>query len=276
MIAGLDQTPITHGSGRLELARWIARPEHPLTARVMVNRIWQYHFGAGIVRTPSNFGALGERPSHPELLDALARQFVASGWSIKAMHRAIMLSSTYQQSSRAAAATLGADPENRLFGRVDRRRLESEAVRDSLLAAAGRLDRTLGGPSTQDFANPRRTLYQMTIRSDRSSFGPLFDAADATAMVDRRTVSTVAPQALFLLNHPLVLDAARDLARRMLAEGPADQSGRIERAYALLFGRPPTASEVEIGVGLLGTGGEAEWMAYGQVLLCTNEMIYID
>jgi hypothetical protein len=276
VLAGDEPPKIRQGSGRLELARWIARPEHPLTARVMVNRIWQYHFGAGIVRTPSNFGALGERPSHPELLDALARRFVASGWSIKAMHRSIMLSATYQQSSRVSAAALGADPENRLFGRMDRRRLESEAVRDGLLAAAGRLDRSLGGRATQDFASPRRTLYQMTIRSDRSSFGPLFDAADSTAMVDRRTVSTVAPQALFLLNNPLVLDAARDLARRILAQGPPDERGRIARAYALLFGRPPAPEEVETGLRLLAGGGEDAWAAYGQVLLCTNEMIYID
>jgi hypothetical protein len=276
VLAGDDSPGITRGSGRLELARWIARPEHPLTARVMVNRIWQYHFGAGIVRTPSNFGKLGERPSHPELLDALAAQFVRSGWSIKAMHRAIMLSSTYQQSSRAFAATLAADPENRLVGRVERRRLESEAVRDSLLAAAGRLESTLGGRATQDFASPRRTLYQMTIRSDRSSFGPLFDAADSTAMVDRRTVSTVAPQALFLLNNPLVLDAARDFARRIQAERPGDARAQIERAYALLFSRPPTTAEVEIGLRVLATGDETAWVAYGQVLLCTNEMIYID
>src|SRR5262249_10518877 len=159
--------------------RWIARPDHPLTARVMANRVWQYHFGEGIVRTPSNFGTLGERPTHPELLDWLARRFVESGWSIKALHRLIMLSATYQQSSLASAETVKADPDNRLFGRMARRRLESEAIRDALLAVGGRLDTTMGGPSVRDFAAPRRTVYLMTIRSDRSSFGPLFDAADA-------------------------------------------------------------------------------------------------
>src|SRR5439155_10147840 len=125
------------------------------------------------------------------------------------------------------------------FGRMDRHRLESEAIRDSLLAVAGRLDRTMGGPSTRDFASPRRTLYVTTIRSDRSSFGPLFDAADATAIVDRRTASTVAPQALFLMNHPLVLGQADALARRIVAEKPGDLPARIRHAYRLLYGRPP-------------------------------------
>jgi hypothetical protein len=159
---------------------------------------------------------------------------------------------------------------------MERRRLESEAIRDSLLAAAGRLDRRLGGPATQDLVNPRRTLYLMTIRSDRSSFGPLFDAADATAIVDQRTVSTVAPQALFLLNHPLVLDAAEALAGRIRSEAPSGESARIEHAYALLFGRAPTPMEAEIGRRLLGDGDETAWAAYAQVLLCSNEMIYID
>ena len=209
IVGGGTQPPITSGSGRLELARWLASPDHPLTARVMVNRIWQHHFGEGIVRTPSNFGKLGERPTHPELLDYLARRFVASGWSIKQMHRDIMLSSAYQQSSNPAPATGAADPGNQLFGRMNRRRLEAEAIRDSLLAVSGQLDRTMGGPAVRDFANTRRTLYLMTIRSDRSSFGPLFDAADSTAIVDKRTVSTVAPQALFLLNNPFVIGTGR-------------------------------------------------------------------
>src|SRR5262249_50048711 len=153
-------------------------------------------------RTPSNFGKLGERPAHPELLDWLARRFVESGWSVKEMHRLIMLSAVYQQSSTPPAETLKADPDNRLFGRMTRQRLAAEAVRDNLLAVTGRLLGTMGGKATQDFANPRRTLYQMTVRSDRSGFGPLFDVADPTAPVDRRTISTVAPQALFLMNHP--------------------------------------------------------------------------
>ena len=205
----------------------------------MANRIWQHHFGEGIVRTPSNFGKLGEPPSHPELLDALARRFVASGWSVKAMHRLIMLSSAYQQSSRAAARLAPADPENRLFGRMNRRRLESEALRDALLASRGRLDRTMGGPSIRDLNTARRTLYLMTIRSDRSSFGPLFDAADATAMVDTRTVSTVAPAGPLPAQCPVRPRPSSGLSPTASAAESADDEPRIDRLYALLFGRPP-------------------------------------
>jgi len=280
IVAGDDVPSIPAGSGRLELARWLTRPDHPLTARVMANRIWQHHFGAGLVRTPSNFGKLGEAPSNPDLLDFLARRFVAGGWSIKALHRAILLSAAYQQSALAPAESLRADPENRLFGRMNRRRIESEGVRDGLLAAAGRLDLAMGGPAYRDFATPRRTLYSMTIRSDRSSFGPLFDAADAAAIVDTRTVSTVAPQSLFLMNHPFALDQAGALADRLAAEGEDDE-GRIRRAYLLLYGRPPEAEEIAVGRSLLAkfraAGPDARaWAAYCQVLLCSNEFIYLE
>jgi hypothetical protein len=273
ILAGAPQVPITSGSGRLELARWLTRPDHPLTARVMVNRIWQHHFGEGLVRTPSNFGKLGRPPTHPELLDWLARQFVQSGWSVKQMHRLIMLSATYRQSSEAAPETLRADPDNLLFGRMNRRRLEAEAIRDNVLAAGGRLERTMGGPAVRDFAAPRRTLYLMTVRSDRSGFRPLFDSADSTALVDTRTVSTVAPQALFLLNNPFILAQTKALARRVLADGK-DERARIERAYHLLYARPPLPEEVQIGLDFLGRAGR--WEAYCQVLLCANEFIYVD
>ena len=273
VVAGDAQPPITSGSGRLELARWVARPDHPLTPRVMVNRIWQHHLGEGIVRTPSNYGKLGERPSHPELLDHLARKFVDGGWSIKAMHREIMLSSTYQQSSTSASESRRLDPDNRLYGRANRRRLEAEAIRDALLSASGRLDPTMGGPSTRDFAGPRRTLYFMTIRSDRSSFGPLFDAADAAAVVDRRTSSTVAPQALFLLNNPFAVDQAAALGKRV-SSLPGDDRSRIAAAYEILYARPPTGAEVAVGLDLLGDA--RDWSSYCHMLLCANEMIYID
>jgi hypothetical protein len=274
--AGKDQKPITEGSGRLQLARWLTRPEHPLTARVLVNRVWQYHFGEGIVRTPSNFGKLGERPTHPELLDYLAHEFVQSGWSVKHLHRLMMLSATYQQSSEAEPATRKADPDNRLFGRMQRRRLEAEAVRDSLLAVSGKLDAKMGGPAVRDFGAPRRTLYLMTIRSDRSGFGPLFDVADSTAPADHRNVSTVAPQALFLMNHPFAKEQAKALARR-IASGKGIDAEKIGQAYTLLYGRPATEEEVKIGLTLLGpAANEAAWAEYCQVLLCANEFIYID
>jgi hypothetical protein len=279
VLAGTKQPPITKGSGRRELAHWLTRPDHPLTARVMVNRVWQWHFGDGIVRTPSNFGKLGERPTHPELLDHLAHEFVRSGWSIKKLHRLIMLSATYQQDSEAAPQAVKADPDNRLFGRMNRRRLEAEAVRDALLAVSGQLDRTMKGPATRSFATPRRTLYLMTIRSDRSGFGPLFDSADSTAPVDRRTISTVAPQALFLMNNPFAVAQARALARRLMTAETDRQ--RIGRAYALLYGRPPAAEEVAIGLELLAASRkrgaeERAWEDYCQVLLCANELVYVD
>ena len=281
IIAGDNQTPIAKGSGRLELARWLASPKHPLTARVMVNRIWQYHFGEGIVRTPSNYGKLGERPSHPELLDYLASQFIHSGWSIKAMHRAIMLSAAYQQSSEPSKETLKADPDNKLFSRMNRRRLEAEALRDSLLAVSGRLDTRMGSPADKDPMTTRRMLYLMSVRSDRSSFGPLFDAADSAAQVERRTISTVAPQALFMLDHAFVLDQTSALVKRVLAQ-TSDDPGRIADAYLLLYGRPPVPEESQIGLEFLkrtrakGISEELAWTEYCQVLFCANELVFVD
>ena len=283
VLAGDKQTPlgeITKTSGRLELAKWLARPEHPLTGRVMVNRIWQYHFGEGIVRSASNFGKLGERPSHPELLDYLAKKFIDGGWSVKAMHRAIMLSSAYQQSSEADPATQKADPDNKFFGRMNRRRLEAEALRDSLLSAAGTLDKTMGGMADKNPLTARRMLYLMTTRSDRSSFGPLFDAADAAAQIPKRTISTVAPQALFMLNHNFVLDQTAALVKRLQAA--KDDESRVAQAYALLYARPPEPAEKTIALEFLkrlrtegGNDGQA-WTAYCQVLLCANEFVFVD
>jgi hypothetical protein len=252
----------------------------------MANRVWQWHFGEGIVRTPSNFGKLGRRPTHPELLDHLAAELVRGGWSVKRLHRYIMLSAAYQQASTPDAKTLKADPDNLLFGRMNRRRLEAEAVRDSLLMAAGRLERTMGGPAERNFAMPRRSLYLMTVRSDRSGFGPLFDSADSTAPVDTRTVSTVAPQALFLLNNPFARQQAQALARRVIAGGRDDRA-RVRRAYAILYGRPPLAQEEAVAAELLAAGRddkasrghqppERAWVEYAQVLLCANEFVYVD
>ena len=291
VLAGEQQPPITQGSGRLELARWIASDTHPLTARVMVNRIWQHHFGQGIVRTPSNFGKLGERPTNQPLLDFLASEFVRSGWSMKQMHRLIMLSATYQQSSVAPPKTLRADPDNKLFGRMNRTRLEAEALRDNLLSVSGQLDTIMGGPAYRDFKIPRRTVYLVTIRSDRSGFGPLFDAADSTATMDHRTNSNVAPQALFLLNNPFALAQTRVIAGRLIASAP-DDPGRIAFAYRLLYGRLPSVAETKIGMGFLSrfanrpqekapavpnqSSGTRAWEVYSQILICANEFLYID
>ncbi len=278
ILAGDDQPPIRSGSGRVELANWLTRPDNPLTARVIVNRIWQGHFGRGIVGTPSNFGKLGDPPSHPELLDWLAVRFVRDGWSMKKLHRMILLSAVYQQGSSPTADDLRIDGDNRLLSRQNRRRLEAEAIRDDLLSASGRLDRTRGGPPVRDPNAPRRGLYVVTIRSDRSTVAALFDQADSTAPVDRRAESTVAPQSLYLLNSPFVIAQADALARR-LAALPGDDRGRITRACEILYARPASAEEIAIGLHALNSPGEPKesgWKAYCQVLLCANEMIYIE
>jgi len=290
ILAGDNQPPITQGSGRMELAKWIAHAENPLTARVMVNRIWQNHFGEGIVRTPGNFGKMGERPTHPELLDFLANRFVESGWSMKAMHHLIMLSAVYQQSSRTSAETLQADVDNRLFSRMNIRRLEAEAIRDHLLTVCGKLDRTVGGPPLrkqgEDAASPRRAVYLMTNRSDKTGFRFLFDAADPENIVDQRTISIVAPQALFLLNNSFALAQVPAFAERIMADKSGTDASRLERAYVLLYSRPPTKQETTVGLEFLARASQKNaaekdaarlaWEEYCQVLLCANELIYVD
>ena len=278
-LTGDDQPAITEGSGRLRLAAWIASTNNPLTARVAVNRIWQHHFGEGIVRTSTNFGQRGERPTHLELLDYLASRFIESGWSMKAMHRLIMLSAVYQQSSRASPEALASDSENFLLSRMNRTRLDAESLRDSLLFVAGRLDTNRGGVGFQDVALPRRSLYLMSVRTGaKSGFASVFDAPDCGAIVEKRSTSTVAPQALFLLNDSFSSDQATALAKRVAREssasGPEEQ---IRAAYRLVFGRPPTGEEVTIGRELLQSVGLAERLErYCQLLLCTNEFIYMD
>ena len=274
------EQPIRQGSGRLELARWLTQPDHPLTARVMVNRIWQHHLGEGIVRTPNNFGQMGERPTHPELLDFLAEQFVRSGWSIKAMHRLILGSAVYQQSSSAAAETLARDPANHLWSRMSRRRLDAEAFRDSLLAVSGKLDRAIGGPGTEDFMVPRRTHYYMTIRSATkpNGFNVLFERPDPGLISDQRSESILATQALFLLNDPFVHAQAKALAQRLATE-TADPDARMRHLYRLILGRPPTSREVDIGRDMLRQAPPPNynaWERYCHLLLCTNEFLYVD
>jgi Protein of unknown function (DUF1553)/Protein of unknown function (DUF1549)/Planctomycete cytochrome C len=282
VLAGEEQSRLPKdASGRLELAKWIANATNPLTARVMANRIWAWHFGEGIVRTPSNFGKLGERPTHAELLDYLADEFVKSGWSIKHLHRLIMSSPTYQQSSAGDAETLKKDPDNRIVGRWAPRRLEAEAIRDTLLAAAGKLDTTPGGMSFTDISTPRRTVYLRTIRSDKSGYQALFDAADPETPTEKRNVSTVAPQALFLLNHPFVTEQARAFARRMMGVKVSDEKERINQAYRILYGRDPTQKEVGLGLEFLTRYADSAvtlqaWEEYAQVLLCANELVYVE
>src|SRR5207247_1645959 len=192
ILAGDRQPSISNGSGRAELADWLASPANPLPARVMVNRIWQWHFGEGIVRTPSNFGMMGERPTHPELLDYLASRFIESGWSIKAMHKVIMLSSAYQLAYAHSEANSAVDPDNRLIWRANFRRLEVEALRDTLLFATGTLDERLGGPP-QELAranNKKRTIYGRATRSPYSLL-TLFDYPDPNITSEQREVTNV-------------------------------------------------------------------------------------
>lgn len=277
--AGDSQPPITQGSGRRELAAWVASPSNPLTARVIVNRIWQGHFGEGLVRTPNNLGLLSEPPSHPELLDWLATRFVKNGWSLKNLHRRIVLSATYRQESlgKNLAPSRELDPENRWLGRFSPRRLEAEEIRDSILAVTGQLDLTSGGPASDNLAISRRSLYVQTARWDRGNFALLFDAANPDASVEKRTVSTVAPQSLFLLNNQFTLDQAKQLAERLAREVPDDSPNmvvaRTQWAYRLLFQRAVTDEELEIVKQLLSRGN---WEDLAHVLLCSNEFLYID
>lgn len=285
--------PFTHGSGRLDLADAIATKDNPLTARVMVNRIWQHHFGKGLVRTPSNFGALGERPTHPELLDYLASRFMESGWSVKALHRMILMSAVYQQESgvrgqesspRPSAAIPGdpqtIDPDNRLLWHMNRRRLEVEAWRDAMLAVAGKLDRAIGGPSSE-LANPdnrRRTLYGSVSRNELNPLLRLFDFPDPNITADERTVTTVPLQQLFVLNSEFLIGNAKALVARLATTAP-DDAGRIRHAFLLLYGRPAAAAELQMGLEFLAgsaKGSLSRWEQYAQVLLSTNEFLYVD
>ena len=276
LFAGDKQPKIKQGSGRMELAHWLTSPDHPLTARVMVNRLWQHHFAEGIVRTPNNFGKLGTPPTHPELLDWLALKFIGSGWSVKAMHRLIMTSQAYQRSVENPGSK--ADPENLLLSRQNRRRLSAEELRDAMLAITGTLDETRGGPSVPGISNLRRTLYVTTIRSDRSSYQMLFDGADPNTIVENRNDSIVAPQALWLINHPLALDQAKALSARMQRETGSDTPRRIEWLYNHLFNRTPSVAEAGLLQQLLAVSSNRAlgWEQVCHALLCSNEFAYVD
>ncbi len=284
----LSALPMDAGSGRKQLADAIASPTNPLTSRVMVNRIWQQHFGRGLVRTASNFGHLGERPTHPELLDFLSSQFVANGWSIKALHREIVLSAMYRQSSMASDAAQSRDAENQWWSRMPRRRLEVEAWRDAMLAVSGRLDTRLGGPSNQlaSSGNSRRTLYGFVSRHELDNLLRLFDFPDPNITSDQRAVTTVPLQQLFVLNSEFMIENAKALDQRLQAAKLPDDRARIERAYELLYARQPGADEVKLALDYLSPtappahdGSDVKltrWQRYAQALLAANEFLYVD
>lgn len=269
--------PFRQGSGRLELAQALTREAAPLTARVLVNRVWKHHFGRGLVETPSDFGAQGDRPSHPELLDDLTARFIAAGWSIKWLHREIMLAATYRQSSRSAPAE-ATDPENRWLGRMPRRRLEVEAWRDAMLAVTGTLDPRRGGPSQElgDPNNTRRTLYGTVKRRELNDLLRLHDFPDPTIHSPNRLPTTTPLQQLYTLNSPFLRQKALALAKRLKTDAPATDEARIQRAYILLFGRPATAHQVQLGLDFLTPPSEAAWAQYAQVLLGSNEFLFVD
>ena len=287
VIAGKGRKPFTDGSGRLELARAIASPDNPLTARVLVNRVWAWHFGAGLVDTPSDFGIRTTPPSNPQLLDWLAARFMAEGWSIKKLQRWIVLSNTYRQSSivmdspagpsDAIRAARSIDPENRLLWHMNRRRLDFEELRDSLLAVAGQLEANPGGRGVDLFKEPfsrRRSVYGFVDRQNLSDPLRTFDFASPDAHCPARHTTTVPQQALFLMNSPFVQQQAQALARRADARGSAV---RIRQIYRFVFARPPSQEEEQLGLEFLGDKPTDDaWTRYAQVLLASNEFMFVD
>jgi hypothetical protein len=286
VIAGDNPPRFSKGSGRLELADAVAAKDNPLTARVIVNRVWGWHFGRGLVGTPSNFGKLGERPTHPELLDDLTARFVENGWSLKWLHAEIMRSATYQLISSGDARGTERDPDNRLLGRANRQRLDVESWRDSLLAASGQLDRTTGGPTTDlgSVSNRRRTVYGKISRHELNGLLRLFDFPDANITSERRTETTVPQQQLFVLNSPFFVGQAKALAARLASE-EKDDAARVRRAYLIAYGRPAADEECALATRYLsGKDDPAEanrnqltrWERYAQALLAGNEFLYVD
>jgi hypothetical protein len=266
-----EPQPFTSGSGRLQLAEAIASPDNPLTARVIVNRIWQLHFGEGIVRTVGNFGQLGERPTHPKLLDYLAAQFVENGWSIKSLHREIMLSAAYALSTDHDEQNYARDADNKWLWRANLRpRLDAEALRDSLLFVAGNLDTKLGGPPLPlDEKNHRRTVYGYVGRTTLNATLALFDFPNPNNTSERRTVTTGPLQRLYFMNNAFVAEQANALARRVQTSG-SHEAQRIREAYRLVFSRTPTNNEIEVGLEFLKRSDGA-WGQYAQALLSSSE-----
>ena len=280
-LAVAERTPFRDSSGRLELARAIASRANPLTARALVNRVWMHHFGSPLVATPGDFGLRSEPPTHPKLLDHLAARFMDEGWSIKLLHRWILLSSTYQQQSDDRTEGHALDPENTLYWRMNRRRLDFEATRDALLAVSGRLDGAIGGPpmpSLTGTSATRRTLYGFIDRLNLPGLYHTFDFPDPTTTSPRRDQTTVAPQALFLMNHPFVIDAARGILARPEIAAKQNVDAKVEQLYRLIYGRPPMDGDLalarEFVAGL--TPESSRWQSFAQALLMANEFVFVD
>jgi len=279
ILNGGKTVPVLNGSGRLQLAEAIAA--HPLAARVLVNRIWMHHFGRGIVDSPSNFGQISEPPTHPELLDYLAGRFRESGWSIKSMHREIMLSATYQLSTRYSPNNAAVDAGNQLYWRANRRRLDAESIRDSLLFVAGGLELEPGGEAEElSPEHNRRTLYAWISRKKPDGLLTLFDFPDPSLSNERRNSTNVPLQGLFFLNSPLIAQHAELLSKRLASTGESDES-RIRSAFLLLYGRPPSSAEVSTGLDFLAkagadASGPPAWAQYAQALLSAGEFYFMN
>lgn len=304
IIEGSEQEPIVGTqSGRLELANWLAQPKHPLVNRVMVNRVWRWHFGTGIVSSVDNFGTLGEQPTHPELLDYLALELTENGGSLKELHRQIMLSASYQMSTTYSEQGNTTDPENKLLWRFNRRRLTGEEVRDSVLALGPGLDTSMGGTLlkvknrayvtgsntniTDEFDNHRRSVYLPVVRSSVYEVLQALDFPDPAVSNGDRNTTTVAPQALFMMNSSLVDTSTLALATSLIAMNP---SGRIDRAYSVIMGRVPNEREIlgaqaytqQVNVAASSAGvpiDDAElvaWQSFCRVLLSSNEFFYVE
>jgi hypothetical protein len=292
VLGGRKLPPDEKGSGRLELAEWITDPKNPLTARVMVNRVWQWHFGRGFVATPDDFGVRGEAPSDPELLDYLASRFIETGWSVKKLHRMIMLSRTYQAASGDNPADALKDSKNAYLWRFNPRRLDAEEIRDSLLALAGNLDPAPGGEqpfppemswrysqhvpflgADEQFATNKRSVYLMQQRIRRQPFLELFDGPDPNAETGTRPLTTTALQALYFMNDPFFHAQAAALAARVLKERDP-----LREAFRLIYGRVPAGDEVkEMHKFLAAAGPEDQaWPALMRVLLASNEFLMVD
>lgn len=302
VLAGGQQTPIRKGSGRRELAEWLTSESNPLPARVIVNRIWQWHFGEGLVRTPNNFGTVGEPPTHPRLLDYLASHFIEDGWSIKRMHRLIMLSSTYQMSSVISEDAWKLDAPNLYWSRFNRRRLTLEELRDGLLSLDDSLDLTVGGniePESANFTeeqrnnrrvNPdgtrRRSVYLPLYRNKLPTVLNLFDFGDATTSTGKRTQTNIAPQTLYLTNSQFIEERSESFAKYLLGDENLEDTARIEKAYRIVLARKPKPEEIKLVLDYFesypGRPGEdldpqqAAWKSFCKTLMASNEFHFVD
>ena len=271
ILSSKERAAFHQGSGRLQLAEAIADPQNPLTARVIVNRVWQQHFGRGIVATPSNFGQLGERPTHPELLDYLAADFVINGWSLKKLHKSILMSATYGLAVENIEANLTKDPDNHLFWRANRRRVDAETLRDSLLFASGEIDlKPADMPAKlDDDKNLKRTVYGFIGRRKLDGMLALFDFPNPQATTESRMSTLVPPQRLFLMNSPFMEQRAIALAKRL----SGSQDEKVKQAYRILYCREPDLDELKLALQFLA---DADWAQYARVLLGSNEFLFVN